>query len=198
MQRFGYKPLEQTTIGSGVCYVIDVEAPEPIKIDSPAIAVMTDLRRVQTATIAPDATLSTANYAMSQNKVRQLIVIGDEGRIVGVLTTNDLLGERPVQVAQGRGLKYGELLVRDIMTPIGRIDVLKLYDIEHAEVGHIVATLKSAGRIHALVVEEDAEGHQCLRGVFSAVNIARQIGIEVITHETARTFAEIEAVIAQD
>jgi hypothetical protein len=76
------------------------------------------------------------------------------------------------------------------------IDVLKLYDVEHAEVGHIVATLKAAGRIHALVVEAGEDGTQKLRGIFSALQIARLIGVEVVAHETARTFAEIEAVLA--
>jgi hypothetical protein len=33
-------------------------------------------------------------------------------------------------------------------------------------------------------------------GIFSASQIARQLGVQILTHEMARTFAEIEAVIA--
>lgn len=195
MERAQYKPLAQAEIAPAGCYVSEVAAAEAIRLDSPALRVMTDLQEIQTVTIAPEATLSTANHAMTQNKVRQLIVSDKDDRIQGVVTTNDLLGERPVQVAQARGLKYGELLVRDIMTAVDSLDALRYADVAHAEVGHIIATLKAAGRIHALVVDADAEGRQYLRGVFSAVQIARRLGVEVITHETARTFAEIEAVI---
>jgi hypothetical protein len=35
-----------------------------------------------------------------------------------------------------------------------------------------------------------------LLGIFSASQIARQLGLQIHTHEMARTFAEIEAVIA--
>jgi hypothetical protein len=46
------------------------------------------------------------------------------------------------------------------------------------------------------VVATEADGRQVLRGIFSASQIARQLGVQIATHEMARTFAEIEALIA--
>jgi hypothetical protein len=46
------------------------------------------------------------------------------------------------------------------------------------------------------VTEEGADGGLSLRGIFSASQIARQMGIPLQTTEVARTFAEIEAAIA--
>jgi hypothetical protein len=63
-------------------------------------------------------------------------------------------------------------------------------------VGDIVATLKADGRAHALVVGKSLDGQQVLLGIFSVSQIARQLGVPLHTHEIARTFAEIEAVIA--
>ena len=60
----------------------------------------------------------------------------------------------------------------------------------------MVSTLKACGRQHALVVEEGGNGDLLLRGIFSASQIARQMGIPLQTTEVARTFAEIEAAIA--
>jgi hypothetical protein len=40
------------------------------------------------------------------------------------------------------------------------------------------------------------DGKQHLVGIFSASQVARQLGVQLQTHEIARTFAEIEAVIA--
>ena len=57
-----------------------------------------------------------------------------------------------------------------------------------------IATLKQAGRAHALVVDQ-VNGKLSLIGIFSANQIARQMGIQIHTHEVARTFAEIEAVL---
>lgn len=195
MERPSYKPLSQAAISSAGCFVRDAHNPAPVRADSPAIEVMTDLAKIPAATISPDDLLNEANQSMLLRGVRLLIVAGNDGRIRGVVTANDLLGERPVLVAQTRGLTRGELRVSDVMTPVEGMEVLHLGEVARAEVGHIVATLKAATRVHALVVEEH-NGQQVLRGIFSATQIARQLGISLVTHEAARTFAEIEAAIS--
>ncbi|MGH8718732.1 MAG: CBS domain-containing protein, partial [Burkholderiales bacterium] len=67
-----------------------------------------------------------------------------------------------------------------------------------AKVGHVVTTLRRAGRQHALIVELDAQSkRQIVRGLFSASQVARQLGVPVHTTEVARTFAEIEATLGR-
>lgn len=195
MERLSYKPLAQAAISSSGCYVFDTHNPVPVRAESPALEVMTDLSKIPAATISPDDSLPEANQSMLLRGVRLLLVAAADGRIRGVITSNDLLGEKPVLVAQSRGIKRSELRVSDVMTAVDRMEVLRLNDVAKAEVGHIVATLKAATRVHALVVE-DCDGKQVLRGIFSASQIARQLGIPVVTHEAARTFAEIEAAIS--
>ena len=48
----------------------------------------------------------------------------------------------------------------------------------------------------AIVVSQEENGKQSLVGIFSASKIARQLGVQTQTYEMARTFAEIEVVIA--
>jgi hypothetical protein len=60
-----------------------------------------------------------------------------------------------------------------------------------------VSTLKQSGRQHALVVERDSARRSVVRGVFSATQIARQLGVAIPTSEIARTFSEIEAQLAR-
>ena len=84
-----------------------------------------------------------------------------------------------------------------MMTPQEILEVLDLAAVRAAKVGHVVATLRQAGRQHALVVEHDGEGRQSVRGVFSATQIARQLGVAIPTSEVARTFSEIEAQLAR-
>ena len=134
---------------------------------------------------------------MIQRAVRLLLVVDQDRRVVGVITANDILGEKPMQVLAQRGLRREELMVRDIMIPQERIEVLRISDLRHAKVGHVVATLRNSGRQHAMVVDVEANGRQVVRGVFSATQIARQLGIALQPGEIARTFAEIEALLAQ-
>jgi hypothetical protein len=94
------------------------------------------------------------------------------------------------------GGTHADILVRDVMTVQQELEVSKLEDVQKAKVGDILATLKASGRQHAMVVEENADGSQIVRGLFSATQIARQLGITVKTAEVAKVFAEIEAAVS--
>jgi CBS domain-containing protein len=164
-----------------------------VAIDAPAIEVMTDLEAVAAASITPDRPLDEANAIMIRRGVRLLFVVDGAGTIAGVITATDLLGEKPVRFAQDHGVKRGEVLVGDIMTPASGMDTLSMQDVGHSRVGHVVATLKALGRQHALVADL---GTKRIRGIFSASHVARRLGVDLQTSEIAHTFAEIEAALA--
>jgi CBS domain containing-hemolysin-like protein len=169
-----------------------------VTLESPALQVMTDLRKVSPAMIGPGSLAEGANQYMIFRRVRLLLVVDERENVTGVITATDILGERPTLVAAQRGLRYNEITVADIMTPASKVDVLSLADVESARVGHVVETLRRVGRQHALVVEPATDGNGTrVRGIFSLSQIARQLGISLQTSEVARTFAEIEAAIAR-
>ena len=196
MERQSYAPLTQSTIGDGKCDVIDAGRTRKVRSDSPAIDVMTDLRLVAAATIAPDTPLPDANQAMILRGVRSLFVVDSERRLLGLITATDLLGEMPVQLAAQRGISTAELDVRDAMVPIDRVEAVDIDDVTRAEVGHVVATLTRAGRQHLIVTERGSDGSLAVRGIFSSSQIARQLGIPMPSGTIASTFAEIEAALA--
>ncbi len=197
MVRDEYRPLPEIPLESeGVYYLPDAQMPPRVRLDSPAIEVMTDLHRIPAATIMADVSLDEAHQIMILRGVRMLLVTDFQRRVTGLITAVDILGEKPLQAIRERGIKRSELLVRDVMTPYDKLNVIKMADVLTADVGNVVATLKRAGRQHALVVGEDTQGRHTIRGIFSASQIARQMGIPIHTPEVARTFAEIEAAIA--
>jgi CBS domain-containing protein len=182
--------------GVGICRPTPTDAAR-VTLESPALEVMTDLRRVSPATIRPESSVEEANRHMISRAVRLLLVEDERKSVVGVITATDVLGERPMRVATERGLRHNELTVADIMTPAPKMEVLALADVESARVGHVVETLRRAGRQHALVIETSGGVGARVRGIFSLSQIARQLGIALQTSEIARTFAEIEAAIAR-
>ena len=171
--------------------------PARVKLDSSALDSMTDLRLVTTVTIRADVTIDSANERMKKRGVRLLLVVDESRHVEGVITAADVLGERPMQVVHSRGVHREEVLVRDVMTPHSELHVLQMEDVRVAKVGHVVATLKAAGRQHAIVVDRDEQGRQMVRGIFSASQIARQLGVVIQTTEVARTFAEIESMLTR-
>jgi len=193
-----YHPLTAHRLETGTLYHLPDQDRERVRIDSPALAVMTDLRRIPAATIDLEAPLDAANRFMIRHGVRLLLVTNDERQVLGLITANDVLGEKPVQFALERGIKRTEIRVGDIMTRRELLEVLRYADLIRAEVGHIVATLKRMGRQHALVIDSSGDGGvQTIRGIFSASQIARQLGVTIQTTEVAQTFAEIETALGR-
>jgi predicted transcriptional regulator len=170
-----------------------------VTLESPAIDVMTDLELVFAAVVDPHATMESANLYMIQRGVRMLLVLNADKTLAGLITTNDIMGEKPVRLIHERQIKHGDILVLDVMTPVDQIDAIDFADVAHAMVGHVVSSLKAAGRQHALVMERERKtGVPQIRGIFSLSQIARQLGYTIQTNEVAKSFAEIEAVIMAD
>lgn len=165
----------------------------PVKATSSALEVMTDLRFISAATVSSDLDLDTATQKMIARGVRSLLVTDANENVIGIITSRDLLGDRPQLAMDARNIPFAEVRVRDVMTNDGHIEVLHLDDVLHARVGDVVETLKHSGRQHALVVEEDSSsGKNSIRGIFSASQIARQLGVHSQTHALSDTFAGIE------
>jgi len=195
-----YLPLRQSRALPGTTYHLQAQMGAPrVHADSPARDVMTDFTHVAPVTTRPWATISDARQTMIAQSVRALLVV-DSDAVVGVITASDVLGERPIQVAQQRGIRHDEVSVREVMTDASSLEAMDLEDVLRARVGDIVASLRMSGRQHALVFEAAAGGAgsntRIVRGIFSLTQIARQLGLPPqASHDVARTFAEIEAVI---
>lgn len=165
--------------------------------DSPAIEAMTDFARINVVAISGDALVDDANARMISRGVRLLMVVGKDDAVLGLITARDILGEKPMQIVQARGVKRDELTVSDLMTPVESIDTLYLSEVLNARVADILAALKKVGRQHILVEDNDpATGLPRVRGLFSATHIGRLLGVPVLGFDLPRTFAEIEAALA--
>lgn len=193
-----HKPLPMSKMKEGVIWLpADADSPKPIRINSPALEVMTDLRRVYAVTVSASERISRATQIMIARRIRLLLVANIHGRIDGLISARDTMGEKPIKLLQERrGAKYEDLTVGDLMVPRHEIDVLNIESVLKAEVGSILATLKERGRQHALVLEADPlRGVDVVRGIFSATQIARQLGVAIPIFEVAQTFAEITSAL---
>ena len=140
--------------------------------------------------------MDKAKVKMIKYGVRMLLVLDDNEQLVGLITASDLQGEKPMNHLQHMGGTYTDIFVGDLMTPLRELEAMSIQDVNIAKVGNIVASLKKANRQHAMVMQESGNGQQTVCGLFSITQIARQLGAQPHNFELARTFAEIEAVIA--
>jgi hypothetical protein len=97
-------------------------------------------------------------------------------------------------ITQSEGRAQDLVSVGEVMTPAEGIEVLEFDDVLHAYVGDIIETLKCSGRQHALVIDRSSmDDSQTIRAIFSASQIARQLGISTSSFDLAGTFSELDA-----
>ena len=206
-RQFQSLPFRELGEEAGFRRPVQVQAAR-VTVESPALEVMTDLCRSSPTTIRPQAPIEGANQFMISRAVRLLLVADERETVLGVVTATDVLGEKAMRIAIDRGIKRGEMTVGDIMTPARQVEVIAFSDVEGARVGHVLETLRRAGRQHVLVVDFDVVPSKSLidapvrrtmvRGIFSLSQLARQLGIALHTGgEVALTFSEIEMAVGR-
>lgn len=173
-------------------------APEILKPESPAMAVMTSFKTVHPITTRPEVAIDIALMKMKTAGVRLLFVMNDAGQIIGLVTAKDIMGERPIQITQQTRALRAEITVAMVMTPQPDICALDALAVRDARVGDIIATLNTQNRQHALVVETDvATQTQCVIGMFSTSQIGKLLGYDVTPEvRPARSLAALVGQIA--
>jgi CBS domain containing-hemolysin-like protein len=188
-----YKAISSAVLDSGVPFKRPShDLPETVTLSSSALDVMTDLSLVSAMTISPCANLDEASERMIATSVRLLFVVNQFTHVIGIVTSKDLTGEKMIKHLQEVGGKRTDLMVRELMTPQHKIEVIDYDAVAKAKVGDLVETLKRMGRQHALVVETNTQTDgQIIRGVLSATQVGKQLGIDIDTSDVAGSFAEL-------
>lgn len=161
-----------------------------VSTHSPATEVMTDLEHASAYTITPTASIIDAENKMILCGVRLLFVTDMDNELVGLITSTDILGARPLNYLREHGGSRDSIIVQEIMTHREVLETLSYPEVVRASVGDIVATLHDVGRQHVLVVDRGS-----VRGLFSATTVSRLIGETVNVEIRARTFAELETAL---
>lgn len=169
---------------------------ENISLTDDAITVMTDLAKVSSFSIDATASIVKANDNMIACGVRLLFVTAENGGLVGLITSTDLLGEKPLQYITEHGGTRDDIMVRDVMTAKDSLEVLHLNDVASTRVGDIIETMKACNRQHMLVIKTDGDTQgEVVCGIFSSTQIGRQLGIVIEPSPRVDTFAELEKVL---
>jgi len=193
-----YNPLPTFPFPDGT-RIAQAQPPQkaPVTLDSPALAVMTDLTEVRAATVQPQTSLPNAELKMIHQGVRLLFAVDEMPNVEGIITASDLHGDRPMRLVQQRQIKYGEITVADVMTTLSSLDGIDFAALSRATVGQVVATLLKFGHPHLLVIEsEGASGPARIRGLVSQTQVERQLGTPLPSVEIASTFSEIRQALA--
>jgi len=168
-----YAPLPVSHLTEHCCYIHSGEMPELVHLDDRALDVMFDYEHTRAITIDQHALLADARIEMKACGVHVLLVIDDFQHVVGIISSEDILGEKPVKVSQEKDIPRAQVKVRMVMTPREQVVVLNYADLRLARVGELVQTLRQAKQHYALVTEVRG-GKTLVRGLFSLMFISKR------------------------
>lgn len=176
--------------------------PHPARIHTHATpsdrawSVFTDLRYSACVTVDHLDPLGATADLLHKCGVHMGLVTDARGEIVGMVSTEQLRGERALQRASAAHIHHDELTLEDLMAPLADWAVVDVGELAHARVGDIVQTLHATGQRY-LFVTEQVDGETVLRGLFSARRIEAALESPLSSDGHAHSFAELEALLGR-
>lgn len=170
-----------------------------LDLDDPALNLLTDFYLTPAISVLATTQIDNALTQMICSGVRLLFVVDAGFKLLGVVTSYDIQGEKPLRYLQSRDCRIGicareDILVQDIMTPLHRWKVINYDQLIHATVANIVLTFKELGQRHLIVVDgvKGRSGGQVVRGLISLTTLERALGTNIESTKVANSFAEIK------
>lgn len=187
-----FTPIDIIALDHHTALINHYPLPEIVHLEDPALAVLIDFHHHTPITVHPATSINDALEEMKLLGVHELIVCeGDTIR--GLITTDDLLGEKPIQIIQSERVPRDELTVQRLMTPTENMIAFDRNTIMHFQVGHIMSTLKTHGVDYALVTSTNSDQSQlAICGLFSTWQIGRQLHRSINEKiQNAKTLSEL-------
>ncbi len=149
---------------------------QSLEYDDPAVLALTDFTREYPLTVDDERQIDAALQDMIRFGVRALLVLREQ-RVVGLITSYDIQGERPLQFLQNSNYHHHrDIRVDHVMTPWSELLAIDWHGVATARCGELLETIRHAGLTHLLVVEKAAEGDAItVRGLLSRARLERQI-----------------------
>jgi CBS domain len=166
MRRFGDPVLPRRSILDG----------QRLAPSDPAIYAITDFKRDYPMTVEAERQIDDALTDMIRWGVRALLVAKDQ-RLVGLVTSYDIQGERPMQFLQSSNYsRHQDIRVMDVMTPWDELFALDWESVESARAGELLAVFERRNLTHLLVIEIDRKTSRAeLRALASRSRLLRQL-----------------------
>ena len=175
-----YEIWETAALATNNKLLCPVRLPEMVHINDPALDVMLDFSTCQAFTIKPEQLIDDAAAEMKIRGVHMLLVTTDAQQVIGLISSEDILGEKPVKLSQERRLARHKIMVKMVMVPQTKILTFDLDTLQHAKVGHIINTMKKHQQHYALVIKNNEHGvTHIIKGLFSISQISKQLHVDI-------------------
>ena len=170
-----YDPLNLLEIQPETLCLHCSRLPELIHYDDPAEKALINICSLLSNTIQPHDSIDQALEEIKKTRIHFLLVVSRDGYLKGVISGQDILGEKPIKILQERRISRDHILVNMVMTTCQQFLVIDEHEMAHAKVGHIVSTLQYHKKQYALIVKTENENFPEVLGIFALPELSRQL-----------------------
>lgn len=176
-----FPPLSTFHLSEHNHYMSPPSLPELVHLDDPATDILINFETQRPAITHPKSLIDDAMVEMKAHGAHMMLVV-DDFTVQGVISSEDILGEKPMQIIQERRIKRSEIFVRAVMTPREKLVAISYHDLIHSKVGHILATL-NLSKHHYLIVVDKKEGveNETVHGLIYLYDILKRLDKNLAT-----------------
>ena len=164
----------------------------PVKMDEPALSVMTDFQVKTPYSTTENTLIPVALQQMKLSKVKSPFIVDQNDAVIGHISARDIQSTKATTAAEYHDIKQSEVTVKMLMTKAPQLHTLYFSELSNARVGHIVRLLHELQVNYIFVIEE---GSEKIRGLFSVSRISLQLGENVTGDLSSHSVAEMSHVI---
>ena len=103
--------------------------------------------------------------------VKLKLVIDKDGQLIGLVTYNDLIGERPMVIETRHRINRNEIDVSDVMTSLSEIVAISIQSLNES-IRNLIELMKAERTRYILVLNESEEK---ITGIISSSDIIRKL-----------------------
>lgn len=121
------------------------------------------------------------------------VVINRNDEVVGILPLKDLVGSWPMSLANQRGSSIADITASDVMRPVWSLPTIGFSKLQSLNVDELISVFNELHSDYLLVTDTVAVGaeERVIRGVLSADELSRRLGIQVNPDPRPGSFSDI-------
>lgn len=153
--------------------------PWQVELTDPAASVMTDFNVRALFKVSAEDTIDEALQKMKVAGLRiGFVVDGSSDKILGMITSYDIMGEKPMRYLQSvgfadRGVTHKDIKVKDIMEKVEDWVSVEMKNVDTVNVQALLDVFQKTGRTHLPVIDSHEGKEHHLRGLFSSAKVLR-------------------------
>jgi len=181
-----------------VRYRLASRAQNTLTRDDLATELLRDFSRQNPLTVRSSEDIHAIGKKLEISGETLCVVINRKDDVIGVLHLKDLIGSLPMSIASQRGSAIADLVAQDVMRPVWSLPTMGFSKLQSLTVDDLLSIFRELHSDYLLVTETVAgEEGKVVRGLLSADELSRRLGVQVNTTPRPESFSDIVHAVRQ-